>query len=77
MAFPLLDIEGPGTEIASRLAVYGDRKVHVIVFPPSEPPTALDSRPIAEALAEIAAQISSSDAESVPDDCTDQLDHYI
>jgi hypothetical protein len=78
MAIPLLELEGTGTEIAEKLSDYADRRIHVIVLPVTEPLLSKkDSRPISEALAEIADQISPEETARLPHDFTDQLDHYI
>jgi len=78
MTIPLLDFEGTGAEIAQRLSDYADRKIHVIVFPATEPEQQKkDTRPIADVLAEIAARVPSEEVDQLPPDFTDQLDHYL
>ena len=77
MAIPLLDIEGPGAEIAPRLTDFAGRRLHVIVLPAYELPVHPDNRPIAKVLAEIAATDGPNEAEPLPSDFTDHLDHYI
>jgi hypothetical protein len=77
MAIPLLDIEGTGAEIATRISDFADRRLHVIVLPASEPPVHTDSRPITDSLAEIAASVGAHRVEPLPADFTDQLDYYI
>lgn len=78
MAIPLLDLEGTGAEIVERLSEYGDRRIHVIVLPATEPDRHnKDERPITEMLAEIAAHMSTEEANRLPADFTDQLDHYL
>lgn len=78
MAIPLLDLEGTGAEIVARLSDYADRRIHVIVLPATEPDwPKQDERPITEMLAEIASDISLEEANRLPVDFTDQLDHYL
>ena len=78
MAMPILELEGTGAEIVQRLSEYGDRRIHVIVLPATEPDIVKkDERPITEMLAEIAAHVASAEADQLPADFTDQLDHYL
>jgi hypothetical protein len=78
MEIPLLEMEGTGAEIAERLSDYADQRVHVIVLPARpDSEKAKNARPIAEALAEIAASVPAVEAAKLPADFTDQLDHYI
>lgn len=78
MAIPLLDIEGTWEEIAARIPDLSGKKLRVIVLPVEETsPAQKDTRPIAEVLADIAAEIPPQEAAKLPPDFTDQLDHYI
>ncbi|MCC6444644.1 MAG: hypothetical protein IT210_14450 [Armatimonadetes bacterium] len=78
MAMPLLDMEGKWEEITASVPDFSDRKLRVIVFPADEEKVEwTDARPIADVLAEIAAEIPADELAKLPSDFTDQLDHYL
>ena len=78
MTTPLLELEGTWEEIAAQFSDFSDQKLHVLVYPVTESsPSAPDTRPIADVLAEVASTIPATELASLPSDFTDQLDHYI
>lgn len=78
MLIPLLEFEGTWEEITAQLPDLSGQKLRVLVYPVTENGLeTLDTRPIAEVLAEIAEQISLEEVAKLPSDFTDQLDHYI
>jgi len=78
MADPLLDLEGTWAEISARAPDFAGKKLRVLVYPAEGSDVAApDTRPIAEVLAEIAADIPASELAELPPDFTGQLDHYI
>ncbi len=70
-------LKEPGRRLPNAYLGLADRRVHVIVLPASEPSVHVDSRPISESLAEVAAMVQANDVNSLPGDFTDQLDHYL
>jgi hypothetical protein len=78
MAISLFELEGTWEEIKERLPDLAGQKLHIMVFPAATPaPDETDAKPIAEVLAEIAAEIPPAQLAELPPDFTDQLDHYI
>jgi hypothetical protein len=78
MSTPLLELEGTWDEIAAQIPDFSGQKLRVLVYPAEEnSPETLDTRPIAEVLAAIAATIPAAELAALPPDFTDQLDHYI
>ena len=78
MTTPLLELEGTWEEIAARIPDFSGQKLRVLVYPATDNGTeAPDTRPIAEVLAEIAAAIPAAEIAKLPQDFTDQLDHYL
>jgi hypothetical protein len=78
MTTPLLELEGTWEEIGAQLTGFYGQKIHVVVYPVTESsPSAPDTRPIADVLAEVASSIPPTELASLPSDFTDQLDHYI
>lgn len=76
MTMPLLELEGTWQEIAAQIPDFADQKLHVFVYSKEEN-RGCDTRPMAEVLAEIAAAIPPAELANLPQDFTDQLDHYI
>jgi len=78
MTTPLLDLEGTWEEIVAQIPDFSGQKLRVLVYPATgHGAEALDTRPIAEVLAEVAAAIPAEELAQLPSDFTDQLDHYI
>jgi hypothetical protein len=78
MTTPLLELEGTWAEITAQIPDFAGQKLRILVYPADETSTtALDTHPIAEVLAEIAATIPAAELAKLPSDFTDQLDHYI
>lgn len=78
MSAPLVELEGTWEEIAAHMPDFSGQRVRVLVYPATENSTeSRDTRPIAEALAEIAASIPTAELARLPADFGDQLDHYI
>ena len=78
MAAPLLDMEGTPQEIMERLSDFAGQTLRVIVLPvTSARMDASESQPIHEVLAALAAELPPEELARLPDDFTDQLDHYV
>jgi hypothetical protein len=78
MSTPLLELEGTWEEIAAQPLDFSGQKLRVLVYPAEEQsPEAVETRPIAEVLAEIAANVPAEEIAALPADFTSQLDHYI
>ena len=78
MTTPLLELEGTWEEIAVQIPDFSGQKLRVLVYPATDNGTeAPDTRPIAEVLAEIGAAIPAAEIAKLPQDFTDQLDHYL
>jgi len=77
MISPLLEVEGTWEEIAPQMPKFSGQKLRVLVYAANDKQEVFDSRPIAEVLAGIAAAIPAAELAKLPQDFTDQLDHYI
>ena len=78
MVIPLLELAGTWEEIQADVPGFANKRLYVIVAPVEESaPPQKDTRPMAEVLAELAAQIPPEESAKLPADFTDQLDHYV
>ena len=67
MTTPLLELEGTWQEISAQIPNFADQKLRVLVYPVIEySHEVLNTRPIAEVLAEIAKAIPSEELAKLP-----------
>lgn len=77
MATPLLELEGTIEEIKANLPDFGGGRFHIVVTPAPALPEKSAALSIAEAFAEIMADLPEEERAKLPTDLAEQHDHYI
>ncbi len=78
MSVALLDTVGTWQEISEQLSALPPGRLRVIALPaPSEPGQTAGPGPIADVLAQIAAEMTPADLALIPGDLTDNIDRYV